>query len=152
MFFFPSFLNDEAHKVLKMKFLIFRPSTLKTCCNIHEPTRRLKVEGDSLWGKFPGISVSEFVVFRVFYSPLGESRVSQTPAKGQSLFLSQTVVCVCRVCVRVTKRKVIVGTSPLSKLPLALCSSLQPDLFIPRLKRSHFLLASASSHCSKVLE
>lgn len=60
-------------------------------------------------------------------------------------------LCVC-LCSTEKGRKVIAGTSPLSKLPLALCSSLQPDLFIPRLKRSHFLLASASSHCSKVLE
>lgn len=46
----------------------------------------------------------------------------------------------------------MLAPQPLSKLPLALCSSLQPDLFILRLKRSHFLLASTSSHCSKVFE
>lgn len=56
-------------------------------------------------------------------------------------------------CSKVKGRKVIVGTSPLSKLPLALCSSLQPDLFILRLKRSHFLLESLPltvQRCSRV--
>lgn len=49
-------------------------------------------------------------------------------------------MCVVFVCTTEKGRKVILGTSPLSKLPLALCSSLQPDLFILCLKRSHFLL------------
>lgn len=48
--------------------------------------------------------------------------------------------CIVFVCTTEKGRKVILGTSLLSKLPLALCSSLQPDLFILCLKRSHFLL------------
>lgn len=102
--------------------------------------------------------------------------ISQVHAKGhraacsrhkQSCVLSPcraACVCVCVGvlacvlllfvrCSKVKGRKVIVGTSPLSKLPLALCSSLQPDLFILRLKRSHFLLESLPltvQRCSRV--
>lgn len=52
-------------------------------------------------------------------------------------------MCACvhiRVCMCVCVCEVIVGTLlQLSELPLALCSSVQPELLILFLKRSHFL-------------